>query len=91
MRPDASRRRVLGGYAAAILLATVMLLPFAWMLSTALMEEFEVFQYPPPLLPASPQWRNFPNALTQLPSPASSSTAGSWRSAWSWDRPSRER
>lgn len=67
MRPDASRRRVLGGYAAAILLATVMLLPFAWMLSTALMEEFEVFQYPPPLLPASPQWRNFPNALTQLP------------------------
>ena len=53
MRPDASRRRVLGGYAAAILLATVMLLPFAWMLSTALMEEFEVFQYPPPLLPAS--------------------------------------
>lgn len=67
MRRDASRRRVLGGYAAAILLATVMLLPFAWMLSTALMEEFEVFQYPPPLLPASPQWRNFPNALTQLP------------------------
>ena len=76
MRPDASRRRALGGYAAALLLATVMLLPFAWMLSTALMEEFEVFQYPPPLLPASPQWENFPNALTQLPSARSFLTSG---------------
>lgn len=67
MPPNASRRRLVGGYVAAILLAAVMLLPFVWMLSTALMEEFEVFQYPPPLLPAVPQWQNFPNALTQLP------------------------
>jgi multiple sugar transport system permease protein len=68
MRRDAaSRRRVIGGYAAAIILAAVMLLPFVWMLSTALMDEFEVFQYPPPLLPAQAQWQNFPNALTQLP------------------------
>jgi multiple sugar transport system permease protein len=55
------------GYAAAILLALVMLVPFLWMLSTALMDEFEVFQYPPPVLPADPQWRNFPEALTALP------------------------
>jgi len=59
--------KVIGGYAAALLLAAIMLLPFAWMLSTALMEEFEVFQYPPPLVPADPQWQNFPSALTQLP------------------------
>jgi multiple sugar transport system permease protein len=31
------------------------------------MDEFEVFQYPPPLLPAEAQWENFPEALTQLP------------------------
>lgn len=62
-----TRRRAAAGYAAAFLLALVMLIPFLWMLATALMEEFEVFQYPPPLVPASPQWENFPNALTQLP------------------------
>ncbi len=62
-----SRRRAVAGYAAAIALALVMLIPFLWMLSTALMEEFEVFRYPPPLVPADPQWQNFPNALTQLP------------------------
>lgn len=67
MSREVTGRRRVAGYAAALLLAGVMLLPFAWMLSTALMEEFEVFQYPPPLLPAAPQWRNFPNALTQLP------------------------
>lgn len=66
-RERLTRGRVVAGYAAAILLALVMLIPFLWMLSTALMEEFEVFQYPPPLVPASPQWANFPNALTQLP------------------------
>lgn len=68
MPPDAtSRRRAVAGYASAILLASVMLIPFLWMLSTALMDEFEVFQYPPPLFPADPKWENFPNALTQLP------------------------
>ena len=44
-----------------------MLLPFIWMLSTSLMNEFEVFRYPPPLVPAAPRWRNYPEALTALP------------------------
>jgi len=66
--PPASRARAsVVGYLAAVALALVMLVPFLWMLSTALMDEFEVFQYPPPLLPAEPQWDNFPEALTQLP------------------------
>jgi len=65
--PPARRRREAWGYAAAFALAALMLVPFLWMLSTALMEEFEVFQYPPPLTPATPRWSNFPNALTQLP------------------------
>ncbi len=71
MPPDVTSKRAgtnrLGGYAAAVLLAAIMLVPFLWMLSTALMNEFEVFKYPPPILPESPQWSNFPNALTQLP------------------------
>ncbi len=71
MPPDARRRPSLPGrvtgYSAAIALAAVMLVPFLWMLSTALMNEYEVFRYPPPILPAAPQWSNFPNALTQLP------------------------
>ena len=52
---------------AAIALGVAMVLPFLWMLSTSLMGEFEVFQYPPRLLPASPHWRNYPDALTALP------------------------
>ena len=65
------RRRVawsmVAGYVVAASIAIVMLVPFLWMLSTALMDEFEVLQYPPPLLPASPRWQNFPEALTTLP------------------------
>ncbi len=67
-RNDAlSRRRTWAGYTAAATVAAVMLLPFLWMLSTALMDELEVFKFPPPVLPASPQWHNFPDALTALP------------------------
>jgi multiple sugar transport system permease protein len=65
-RRPASRSPI-AGYLAAILVATVTLVPFAWMVSTALMSEFEVFRYPPPILPESPRWENFPAALTALP------------------------
>jgi multiple sugar transport system permease protein len=61
----ASRQAI--GYALALLLAVVMLAPFLWMLSTSLMDEFEVFRFPPPLLPASPRWANYPESLTALP------------------------
>ncbi len=68
MRPDARRTRLeWGTFALAVIVALVMVVPFLWMVSTALMQEFEVRQYPPPLLPASPRWRNFPEALTALP------------------------
>jgi len=48
-------------------LALTMLVPFLYMVSTSLMDEFEVFRYPPPLLPATPRWANYPEALTALP------------------------
>ncbi len=63
----APRTRRLAGYAAALLLAVAMIAPFLWMLSTSLMDEFEVYQAPPPLLPAVPRFENFPEALTALP------------------------
>ena len=66
-RARASGLRRGGGYVAALAVAALMIVPFLWMLSTALMGEFEVLQYPPPLLPASPRWRNFPEALSALP------------------------
>lgn len=67
---EAFRRRgwlELMGYALAIGLALTMLVPFLYMVSTSLMDELEVFQFPPPLLPGSPRWANYPDALTALP------------------------
>ncbi len=50
-----------------ILGAVSMLLPFLWMVSTSLMDEFEVFSWPPRLLPEVVHWSNYPQALSALP------------------------
>jgi multiple sugar transport system permease protein len=50
-----------------VVLALTTLLPFAVMISTSLMDEFEVFRQPPALLPADPKWQNYPGALTAFP------------------------
>jgi ABC-type glycerol-3-phosphate transport system permease component len=50
-----------------MLFAAIILLPVAWMLSTALKTRIEVAQFPPRWIPADPQWQNFPDALTFLP------------------------
>lgn len=66
----ASRRRRAGNaltYGLAIALGISMLVPFLWMISTSLMDEFEVFRFPPRLLPSHPVWSNYPNALTAAP------------------------
>lgn len=55
------------GVVLVALLALVMVAPFLYMVSTSLMDEFEVFRYPPALLPATPRWRNYAEALTALP------------------------
>ena len=65
-RRGAAVRRI-AGHVLAVTLALVTLAPFLWMVSTSLMDELEVFQYPPPILPASPRWANYPEALTALP------------------------
>ena len=48
-------------------LALTMIAPFAWMLTTSLMAELEVFDVPPPLVPETPQWLNYPAALSARP------------------------
>jgi multiple sugar transport system permease protein len=54
-------------YLLMLMLALSMLLPFLWMISTSLMDELEVFQFPPRLLPEEARWQNYPEALTALP------------------------
>ena len=52
---------------AVTLLGATMVLPFLYMVSTALMDEFQVLHYPPPLVPTHPRLGNFPVALSALP------------------------
>lgn len=55
------------GPTVVLLIGATMVLPFLYMLGTALMDEFEVLRYPPALLPTHPRFNNFPAALTALP------------------------
>jgi multiple sugar transport system permease protein len=55
------------GTGLVVLLGATMLLPFLYMLSTSLMDEFRVLRYPPVLLPGHPDLGNYPRALTALP------------------------
>ena len=50
-----------------LVLAITMVLPFLYMVSTSLMDEFEVLRYPPALFPAHPRFGNYAAALTALP------------------------
>ncbi len=63
---EAGWRRALT-YALLSVVALTMLAPFLYMVSTSLMDELEVFRFPPPLVPAHPRWQNYPEALTALP------------------------
>ena len=52
---------------AVLVLALTMVVPFLYMVSTALMGEGDVVRYPGPLIPVSPHLGNFGAALTALP------------------------
>lgn len=47
--------------------AFVFLLPFLWMLSTALKPDSQLYAYPPIWIPNPPQWTNFPKTVTFVP------------------------
>ena len=47
--------------------AIVVLIPFAWTVSTALKEPDDIFKFPVQWLPDPVAWENFPKALTSYP------------------------
>jgi multiple sugar transport system permease protein len=47
--------------------AALMLVPFAWLVRSALMEKAAIFAFPPILVPSPPHWQNFPEAFSVLP------------------------
>jgi len=54
-------------YVPLILIGLVIIVPFLWMMSTALKSDDEVLSYPPSLLPAVPQWSNLAKVFTAVP------------------------
>lgn len=44
-----------------------VVVPLAWMLSSALKDSSEIFQFPPRLVPAHPAWGNFIDAVSAFP------------------------
>ena len=55
------------GTGLVVLLGVTMVAPFLYMVVTSLMDEFEVFRYPPTLIPTHPHFGNYAAALTALP------------------------
>jgi multiple sugar transport system permease protein len=54
-------------YLFLVLGALFCLLPFAWQLRSSVMTMPEIFSYPPKLLPADPQWKNYPEVFDIIP------------------------
>ena len=46
-------------YIILVLIAFVMLVPFAWMLSSSLKLNKDVFTFPMKWIPESPRWQNY--------------------------------
>ncbi|HEX5807848.1 MAG TPA: carbohydrate ABC transporter permease [Anaerolineales bacterium] len=69
----ASRRRArikIGsavGITLLVLMSLFALVPFLWMLSTALKTRAEVFTFPPILIPPEPRWENFARVFEAFP------------------------
>lgn len=67
----AARHRILPArvvlYAALVFLAVVFFFPFFWTISSSLKSTAELFDFPPLLLPAVPQWSNYRAVLTMVP------------------------
>ncbi|MEY8354490.1 carbohydrate ABC transporter permease [Lachnospiraceae bacterium 54-53] len=54
-------------YAALILMAFVMLVPFVWMISASLKFEKDVFSFPIVWVPPDPQWSNYVEIWKKVP------------------------
>jgi multiple sugar transport system permease protein len=54
-------------YLALIVIGYLLMMPFLWMLSTSVKEEWEIFRVPPTLLPVGIRLQNYPEALANFP------------------------
>ncbi|MDO5136271.1 MAG: carbohydrate ABC transporter permease [Eubacteriales bacterium] len=54
-------------YVLLILIAFIMLIPFAWMISASLKLEKDVFSYPIQWIPQVPQWQNYKEIWEKVP------------------------
>lgn len=54
-------------YAALIIMAIIMLVPFAWMISASLKLEKDVFSFPIVWIPKDPQWGNYQEIWKKVP------------------------
>jgi multiple sugar transport system permease protein len=54
-------------YLLLVLLALIAVIPFYWMVSTALKTAAEASTYPPSLFPAVPQWHDFADVFSAAP------------------------
>jgi multiple sugar transport system permease protein len=62
-----SRLKVTAGYLTLLAISIVFLLPFVWMIRSALMSLSQIFVMPPIWIPNPIKWDNFSRALTILP------------------------
>lgn len=64
------KKKIIGNtitYIVLIAIAVVILLPFFWMLSTALKPNEDIFAWPPKFIPNPPLWKNFMEAWHAMP------------------------
>jgi multiple sugar transport system permease protein len=54
-------------YLVAAVLALSFVVPFIWTVSTSLKQIKELYQFPPVLMPESPQWGNYVTVWTRVP------------------------
>lgn len=54
-------------YLVFILIAVIMLVPFLWMISTSLKEQYEAVKIPPVWIPAEPRFDNYITIFTEQP------------------------
>jgi len=66
-RQQRKKAKHLGLHLLLITGSVVMLVPFAWMLSTSLKEPGDVFIYPPQWIPQPVQWENYQETVTVMP------------------------
>ena len=64
-----TRSKILKGilYVILVLMALVMLVPFAWMLSASLKLDKDVFIFPIQWIPENPRWQNYQDIWTRIP------------------------